>query len=161
MTNGIKIENKPTEKKNAVWTFNNNTNVCSVTFPNGTRANYDLSSVVIGLNDQQKLIYMYGFKQLVASNAAAEKLPKDKIASFDADYEDIIAGNVIMFGEGKIGFSGRTRANARPKNDDNVVLPKLATLSSADCQKLLNMVELGFMKFSEELLTQIQEKATS
>lgn len=146
-------------RKNAVWTFNNNTNVCSVTFPDGKRGNFDLSSVVVGLNPQQKLIYMYGFKQLVSSNAAAEKTSTDKIMSFTADYEDIIAGKVIMFGEGKIGFDGRTRANA--KTYDAKVLEKLETLSPEDCKAMLVMVKQGFMKLSAELLEAVEEKAKS
>lgn len=157
--NNITVVNKPVEKKNAVWTFNNLTNAVRVTFPKGETEVYDLSFLVRDVSEVQKLMLMYGFKQFVASNAAAEKAAKDKIKSFNEDYADLKAGHLVMFGEGKLGFSNRERANAAPRTMDKVVLEKLATMTIEDCKSAVNMAKLGFMKFSPELLAEIEKKA--
>lgn len=142
-------------RKNAVWTFNNNTNIVRVTFPDDRTQTFDLTFLVAEVSEMQKLMLMYGFKQFVASNAAAEKTSADKIASFDVDYEDLVNGHLVMFGEGKLGFSNRTRANAAPRTADKAVESKFTSMTLDECNSLLTMQKLGVVKLSDEMTKKV------
>lgn len=146
------------ERKNATWTYNFNTHNLSVTFPNDQRANFDLSALTTGMTQQQEIIYQYGVKQLFASNWAAEKVVADKIDSANADYEDLIAGHATLFGEGKIGFIGRTRANSAPRTIDKAVDVKLTSLTKEQCESLLMVADAGIAPISAEMRQKLNDR---
>jgi hypothetical protein len=150
-------ENEKSGRKNSVWTYNFNTHNLSVTFPNDRRENFDLTTLVSGMNQQQEIIYQYGVKQLFASNWAAEKTIDDKVTSAMADYDDLCAGHAVLFGEGKIGF-GRTRVNAGKSNFVKTVENKFTTMTLAECESLLVVADAGIAPISQELREKIEAR---
>lgn len=149
---------KDEARKNAVWTYNFNTHSLSVLFPNDQRENFDLSTLVDGMNQQQEIVYQYGFKQLMSSNWAAEKTVADKVKSAQVDYEDLLAGKAVIIGEGKIGFAGRTRANSAPKTIDKAVEAKFTTLTLEEVDSMLTLATAGIVPISAELKTKLEAR---
>lgn len=150
---------KDAKRAKTLWTYNLNSHMLTGLYPNDSKLVLDLTVLVKGLSQQQELVYQYGVKQWLASNYAACKTSKEKIASAEADFEDLLTKGITLLGEGKIGIIGRERANAAPRTQDKLVLEKLATMTVEDCLSAVNMEKLGFMKFSNELLTEIKRKA--
>lgn len=152
---------KKDERKNTSWVYNLTTHVLNALFPNDAKLVLDLSDLVKGLTQQQELVYQYGIKQWISSNYAAEKTPADKIASAEADFLSLCEHGIELLGEGKIGLKNRERANAKPKNQDGIVSSVLDKMTQAEAKSALYMVSIGAVKFSDEMLAKIKEKAES
>lgn len=131
------------ERKNASWSYNLNTKQVSVLYPSDVKGKFDLMPLVSGLNEQQELMYYYGFKQWVSSNYSACKTSKEKLESAEADYLGLIDKGIEIIGDGKIGLKGRERSNA------NSVKTQLSTAKSA--------MELMAKKLKGEKLTEAEE----
>jgi len=144
------------DRKNTVWSYNLNTHKLSALFPNDAKLVLDLSPVVGGLTQQQELVYQYGIKQWISSNYAAEKTPAGKIASAEADFNGLVEKGIEIIGEGKIGLIGRSRANAAPRTQDGLVKDKLNTMTEDQAKAMLIAVDMGAVKFSDDVLASIK-----
>lgn len=133
--NTEKIETK-VEKKNVVWTYSLVDHVLRVVFPSGTSRIFNLSQRVNGMAASDELMYQYGVKQWMSSNAASKKEEEEKIESFKTDFDEFIK-NGLELSEGgtKISVVGRERANAGQGSETRKLQKEVANTA-------ISMVEL-------------------
>jgi hypothetical protein len=139
------------EKKNASWNFINGN--CVVTFPDKSTASFD-SKVI----NSDALKY-YGLKQILSDCVANEPVLKDKIQGMRDWYKEAVEKGIEITETGKISIIGKVRANSKPRTADGVVEDKIATMTKEEAKSALYMVSLGAVKFSQEVLDRITEKA--
>lgn len=99
------------EKKNATWKYSLQTHVLTVTFPDGSEYGFNLGAHTNGMAASDELMFQYGFKQWLASNAASLAIG-EKLEKFKTDYGDFMkSGLELSDNGGNITIIGRVRAN--------------------------------------------------
>lgn len=143
MADEKKVEEvKKETRKNMSWKYSATDHVLTAVFPSGTEKNYNLSNRVHGMAFSDELIYQYGIRQWLSSNAAAEKEEEDKIASFRRDFNEFMEkGLELSEGGTKISVVGRERANSSEAGATRKLQKEVAStaISMVDLtQKLLS-----------------------
>ena len=143
----------PTGKENSSWVKFDK--YATINMPSGLSHEFDFSKMSV------EIFAYYGRKQWLSDKMALPKGTSErvKLDTMIEAYNDAITKGVELTGEGRIVIIGKERANARPKTADSMVLAKLTTMTVEDCKSAVNMANLGFMKFSPELLAEIKIKA--
>ena len=138
-----------TEKKKGSWTkFRDE---ATYKAPSGTETKFDFSKL------SNEVFAFYGKKQWIADNGASAKTEADRIDAMKAAYAEAVEKGVELSEEGKVKVIGKTRANAAPKTQDALILPKLSTFTKDEVKALKGAIKLGLIKVSEGLQKQINE----
>lgn len=146
------MEEKKDEKKKSSWKKFNGT--ATITMPSGLSKQFDFSKL------SNEVFGYYGKKQWIADQGASPKDTTDaeRLKLMVDAYNEALEKGVELTDEGKVRIVGKTRANAAPKNQDNLVLPTFATLNMAELKAMKAMVEKGFMKLSDDLIKKLDAK---
>lgn len=110
---GENTEEKKEARKNMNWSYNAVSHMLTATFPSKRETHYNLTERVRGMAFTDELIYQYGIRQWLSSNAASLKEEEEKIESFRKDFEEMVKNGLeLSDGGNKISVVGRERANA-------------------------------------------------
>lgn len=134
-----------TEKKKSSWVKLGDN--ATITMPSGISYTFDFSKL-----DNYVFAY-YGKKQWISDSGASDKgtADIDRLDLMKEAYEEAVEKGVTLSETGKVSIIGKERANAAPKTQDAVILPKLSTFSEEELSALKMGIKMGFIKVSEKL----------
>jgi len=146
------------KRKKMSWTYSLTSHSMEAQFPTGERRTFNLSTLVVGMSPGQEVMFHYGVKQWMSSNAAAFKTATDKIVSFDADFKGLSEKGVELRGEGQIGILGEGGKARAPKTQDALILPKMSTFTDEEIKSIVGSVALGLITLSDEVKVAVMER---
>jgi len=142
------------KRKKMSWTYSLVSHVMEAVFPTGEKKSFDLTNLVVGMVSGQELMFYYGCKQWLASNAAAFKGAAEKIMSFAEDFKGLMEHGIELAGEGQISIIGKVTRKA-PKTQDAAVLPKMSTYTDEQITSIKGALDMGLIVLSEEVKAQV------
>lgn len=140
------------EKKNMTWSYNTVNKILTATFPSGTTRSFNLSARVNGMAMSDELIFQYGIRQWLSSNAASLKDEKEKIERFMSDFEGFTEkGLVLSEGGTVISIVGKERSNGTGNAENKAIVLQVKNIrKEMDPEKLKALKTLGFQLSADE-----------
>jgi hypothetical protein len=141
------------EKKNSKWIKFGD--LATFEMPSGLEHQFDFNAL-----GHEAIFAYYGKKQWLADKGASSKdtPDEDRLALMVQAYNEACEKGVELTDTGKISVIGKERANAKPRNQDSIVLAGFSTYTDEEVAALKTSIKLGLVKVSAEVQEKINNR---